>query len=59
MRIAAYGQADLGGYFGGMTAGIAVRRWLDWPGPPGPAPLPWRSRGHLLVSRSSPFFLQA
>jgi hypothetical protein len=27
MRIAAYGQADLGGYFGGMTAGIAVRRW--------------------------------
>jgi hypothetical protein len=25
----------------------------------GPAPLPWRSRGHLLVSRSSPFFLQA
>ena len=27
MRIAAYGQADLGGYAGGMTSGIAVRRW--------------------------------
>ena len=41
MRIAAYGQADLGGYSGGMTSGIAVwlgavtmpYRWLPriWP----------------------------